>query len=96
MNGYWHGVYTGSNQGKIVVEIDELDDHFRGSIYAYDDNQALPVMFANVRTANKAPQVKVKAALLPVAPATLNRRPGLRFLIYIKERSRCLRKRKLA
>ena len=38
MNGYWYGIYTGSNSGQIVVEVDDMGDHFYGSAYVYDNN----------------------------------------------------------
>jgi len=36
MNGTWQGTFSSTNTGEIVVEIDDVGDHFRGCAYAYD------------------------------------------------------------
>jgi putative ABC transport system substrate-binding protein len=48
MNGTWQGTFSGTNTGEIVVEIDDVGDHFRGCAYAYDKDAALPSTFAVV------------------------------------------------
>jgi hypothetical protein len=70
MNGTWHGTYSGTNTGQIVVEIDDVGDHFRGCAYAYDNNPALPRTFAVVNAADKSNKFKFKAALAPLHPQT--------------------------
>lgn len=71
MNGVWHGSYKGSNSGEIVLEIDDLGDHFEGCAYAYDSNPTLPNTFAYIRTSNKETTSQFSAPLLPLDPRTL-------------------------
>jgi FRG domain len=47
-----------------------VGDHFRGCVYAYDSNAALPSTFAAVNTADKSNKFKFKAPLLPLHPQT--------------------------
>jgi hypothetical protein len=70
MNGTWRGAYSGRNTGEIVVEIDDVGDHFRGCVYAYDSNAALPSTFAAVNTADKSNKFKFKTPLVPLHPQT--------------------------
>jgi len=70
MNGYWYGTHTGSNSGQIVVELDDMGDHFDGCAYVYDDNTSLPSTFAIIKTADKANRIQFTAQLLPLHPDT--------------------------
>lgn len=36
LNGHWLGLYTGSNSGIALLEIDDLSDHYEGQAFAYD------------------------------------------------------------
>jgi hypothetical protein len=36
MNGYWVGPYSGSNVGRLVLEVDDMGNHFEGCAYVYD------------------------------------------------------------
>ena len=63
MRGTWQGAYSGTNTGKVVVEIGDMGDHFHGCVYAYDDNAALPRTFAVVNTADKSNKLKFTAPL---------------------------------
>jgi hypothetical protein len=38
MNGTWQAKYTGTNSDQIVVEVDDLGDHFGECAYAYNNN----------------------------------------------------------
>jgi hypothetical protein len=40
MNGQWLGRYTGTNSGTLVIELDDMETHYEGRAYAYDDNSA--------------------------------------------------------
>ncbi len=42
MNGQWYGNFTGSSQGFIVINIDEMADHFEGEVALFDYNSELP------------------------------------------------------
>jgi hypothetical protein len=70
MNGTWQGAYSGTNTGQIVVEVDDIGDHFRGCAYAYDSNKDLPSTFAIINTADKSNKSKFKAPLFPLHPQT--------------------------
>lgn len=70
MNGTWQGKYTGTNSGQIVVEIDDMGDHFRGCAYAYDSNPGLPSTFAIIKTPDKSSKLKFSAPLAPLDPRT--------------------------
>jgi len=66
MNGYWHGLYSGTNSGVMVVEIDDRTDHFEGCAYAYDSSAGLPSTFAIVKTTDKSNPTQFKAPLFPL------------------------------
>jgi hypothetical protein len=71
MNGYWAGPYTGTNSGRIVVEVDDRGSHFEGCAYAYETgNPQLPSTFAVIRTPDKSRKLKFTAPLLPLHPHT--------------------------
>jgi hypothetical protein len=70
MKGHWYGIYIGSNSGEMVVEIDDMGDHFRGHAYVYDKNTSLPSTFVTIRTADKANRIEFTAELLPIDPDT--------------------------
>jgi hypothetical protein len=70
MNGTWQGKYTGTNSGQIVIELDDMGDHFRGCAYAYDGNPGLPSTFALIKTPDKKDKSKFNAPLAPLDPRT--------------------------
>jgi FRG domain len=70
MNGYWTGPYVGSNVGRMVVEIDDMETHFEGCAYAYDSNPSLPSTFAIIKTSDKSNRLQLKAQLCPLHPQT--------------------------
>ncbi len=70
MNGYWYGIYTGSNSGQIVVEVDDMGDHFYGSAYVYDNNPLMPSTWAEIKTPNKSDRLQFQSRLLPLHPDT--------------------------
>lgn len=41
MKGQWIGVYSGTNSGTIIVNIDEKRDCFEGCVYLKEDNEKL-------------------------------------------------------
>jgi hypothetical protein len=70
MNGRWYGTYEGTNSGQIVVEVDDMGDHFGGCAYVYERNASLPSTFAILKTPNKRHLTEFKAPLHPVDPDT--------------------------
>jgi hypothetical protein len=43
MNGQWIGDYVGTNQGALVLDLDEVGDHYEGSAAALESNPPLNV-----------------------------------------------------
>lgn len=71
MNGQWIGQYTGTNQGLLIVDLDDLGTHYEGSAAALDSNMALPPMLAMLFNVPKGQQqVQLRAGLLPIDRAT--------------------------
>jgi hypothetical protein len=48
VRGQWLGTYAGSNSGRAIVDIDEVDGRFRGYAYMYDSNIGLPSTRADI------------------------------------------------
>src|SRR5882762_9217961 len=66
MNGQWIGVYTGSSQGSIIVNVDDRGAFYQGVAYLHDGNPALPGIAASFKTANKERRFHVRTdAILP-------------------------------
>jgi hypothetical protein len=71
MNGQWIGRYSGTNSGLLVIDIDDLDTHYEGRAFAYDDNSSLPATFAFIKTPDKSSSTfQLAIDLLPVDPRT--------------------------
>jgi hypothetical protein len=68
MNGHWYGRYSGTNNGQIVIELDDRGEFFEGSAYAYDGNPSFPSTFAHIKTIDKSKQASVKVQLAPLDP----------------------------
>jgi hypothetical protein len=47
MNGQWFGPYSGTNQGLLVVDLDDVGEHYDGSASALDNNAQLPPIYAD-------------------------------------------------
>lgn len=61
MKGQWIGPYSGSNSGRILLDIDDCGDFLDGVAYLIDDDQELPTFRAIFRTRGHG--VKFKTAL---------------------------------
>lgn len=70
MKGQWIGNATGSNEGQIVVNIDELPSHFQGMAYLNEASPALPSVAATFRTKDKAKSFAFRSEILPIDPRT--------------------------
>jgi len=70
ISGQWIGRYTGTNSGLLVIELDDMGDHYQGRAYAYDDNKDLPSTFAFIKSANKDDAFQVRVQLSPIDPRT--------------------------
>lgn len=78
MRGQWLGSYTGGNNqrgvnsdGKIMINIDEVGDHFEGVAYLYptEKNQFFYTI-AYFSTQNKNTNQATKAIIFPIHPRT--------------------------
>ena len=54
MNGQWMGQYTGSNSGSIIVNLDDIGEHYEGVAFLIDANSSLPITVAVLKTSDKA------------------------------------------
>ena len=70
MNGQWIGDYEGSNQGQIIVNVDELSDHYRGIAYLNEIQSNLPGTAAPFLTSDKNNDFKFRVEVLPLHPQT--------------------------
>jgi hypothetical protein len=48
MNGQWMGVYSGTNAGIVVADLDDVGATYSGVVFVYDNNTSLPYAFAYV------------------------------------------------
>jgi hypothetical protein len=70
MNGQWSGSYSGTNSGLLVMDLDDMDTHYEGRVFAYDDTPALPGTFAFIKTPDKRSSFQLSVDFLPVDPRT--------------------------
>src|SRR5664279_3575546 len=69
MNGQWTGTYTGTNDGEIVINIDDVGSHFHGIAYLNECDPAFPRTAAEFRTENKNADFAFRTILLaPIDP----------------------------
>jgi len=60
MNGQWLGKYTGTNSGRILLNIDEMNECYEGEASLYEDNNELPSVAIFFKTPNKSNPVAFK------------------------------------
>jgi hypothetical protein len=70
MNGQWLGRYSGSNTGKLFINLDDMGSHYAGNVFAYNDNTSLPHTYAYVRTPDKSRSHHLCLDLAPLHPQT--------------------------
>ena len=78
LRGQWIASYSGSNTGTAVLDLDEFDDHFAGTAFAWDDNPAYPNSFVRIQTQSKSDSQHLRGVSLshmdrignPVSPPT--------------------------
>ena len=66
LSGQWIARYSGSNSGVIVIDLDDLGDHFEGTAIAWDDNPQHPNAFVRIRTFSKSGNQSLKN--VPIIP----------------------------
>lgn len=70
MRGQWLGTYEGSTRGNIMINIDEVDDHFEGVAYLHPEDSGFPGSIAYFLTKNKKKKHSVEAVTYPIDPRT--------------------------
>lgn len=71
MRGQWIGGYTGTNDGLLVVNIDELRDKYQGIAYVFPKLDLLPASVVYFQTPDKSLKFKINAGRsAPVDPLT--------------------------
>lgn len=68
MKGQWIGSYGGSVEGNIMINIDDMGDHYSCVAYLNPDNKDIPSTVAYLDTKNKDNNQEVTAFLNPVDP----------------------------
>ncbi len=66
MKGQWIGNYSGSNQGSIIVELDEQTDCYFGWAYLFDAQENCPHSCALIRTPNKQNEQEFEVDVGPI------------------------------
>lgn len=70
MRGQWLGAYEGNTNGRIMINIDEVDDHFEGVAYLHPSQSGVPASIAYFLTENKRKKHTVEVATYPIDPRT--------------------------
>jgi hypothetical protein len=66
MNGQWIGEYVGTNEGTLVVDLDEVGDHYEGSAVALESNPSLPPTFALLNVPKRQKSFQLRTPLMPI------------------------------
>lgn len=70
MRGQWLGNYTGGSSGRVMVNIDEVDDHFEAVAYLNPSTNDVPGSVAVLATPNKDQEQTATAYIFPIDPRT--------------------------
>ena len=71
MKGQWLGAYQSNSSGRLLIDVDELDDCFQGYAVLQPTNGALPVAFTRFLTADKKLPFRFTANLFCLDPRNL-------------------------
>ena len=70
MREQWWGLCTGSANGKVMINIDEVGDHFEGIAYLLPSTSGVPASVAYFSTTDKAEDQAATAYIFPIDPRT--------------------------
>jgi hypothetical protein len=70
MKGQWLGRYTGTNSGTLLINLDDMNSHYAGNVFAYDDNSSNPSAASYIRTPDKQMPCHLCLDLSPLHPHT--------------------------
>jgi len=66
MNGQWMGPYTGTNNGLLVLELDDVGSRYEGVAFAYNADRDQPAMMAELSISKGQPKQKLRLNLVPI------------------------------
>ncbi|MGA2091246.1 MAG: FRG domain-containing protein [Endomicrobiales bacterium] len=72
MKGQWIGVYGGDQTGKIIINIEDLGDHFQCVAITHPDDDKLPASATFFETTNKDPKISSNASIAAINPFNNN------------------------
>lgn len=72
MRGQWIGRYWGIAEGQMMVNIDEVDDHYECVAYVNPNTSSIPGSVAFLTTQDRSEDQKVDASVNAVDPRTGN------------------------
>lgn len=70
MRGQWLGNYEGSATGKLMINVDEVDDHFEGVAYMHPNIDGIPGTIVFLHTETKGSEHSTTAYTYPIHPRT--------------------------
>jgi hypothetical protein len=70
MKGQWIGNFQGSVEGMLMVNIDEVEDHFEVVAHINPSDGNIPSSVAYISTGNNLPEQEADAFINPVDPRT--------------------------
>ena len=70
MRGQWIGSYTGNASGRVMINIDQVDEHFEGVAYLNPSTSDIPASVAYLSTANTNVEQEATAYIFPIDPHT--------------------------
>jgi len=70
MRGQWLGSYSGGADGKVMINIDLVEDHFECVAYVIPTTKNLPASVAYFSTPNMSDEQAAKAIIAPIDPRT--------------------------
>ena len=70
MRGQWLGSYAGNTTGKIMINIDDLRDHYEGVAYLHPDEKDIPGTIVYFGTEDRGLEHSLTAYTYPIDPRT--------------------------
>jgi hypothetical protein len=75
MNGQWTGPYSGTNNGSLIVEVDDVGGGYEGSVIAINETTALPTVFGQFLAPKDQKEFPIRVFLTSVERSTGNSIP---------------------
>lgn len=70
MRGQWLGSYSGGADGKVMINVDEVEGHFEGVAYVIPSTRELPASVAYFSTPDRSDEQVTRAYIAPIDPRT--------------------------